>query len=502
MPWLPRRLQEVENRKVIEGFGEQIFQLMLSRTTKQKEWAEWLRGPLAKACDAGQGDLVDKLLEAGADGSAGWRGKDGRTLLHAAAMGGSEQAVWSLLNAGAKPDIDVEIESRFWPKTPLQFAANCGHRDAARALVAAGADVSLALHLAVTKGNEPLALDLLVAGADPNEIENVARRPLMRACEKGLTRLVRALLERKAETVAARGGVTLLHAAARGGHVSTAKALLAAGVGSVGDFTSAGETPLHSAASRYPERYTRGPIVKMLCDAGADIEAQHLPRGGLTPLHLAAENGNYDGALVLLQHGASVDSLTNTGKRPLHVACFYLKPEIVELLLCWGADETALDKSGRTAAAWVDTVESIHANHNHYGSDSDGAEQMIEAMEPDLEARERVLALLHRAPNDRAWRRRRFLVLCRAHPEKLRLEVAPRKMAHGGANGAGSKVASKFPRTESAAARGTAGGSATRGDDPGGAAENAAGGQGFDVVAAWLMDQREDGIFRQIVQFL
>ncbi len=40
------------------------------------------------------------------------------------------------------------------------------------------------------------------------------------------------------------------------------------------------------------------------------------------------------------------------------------------------------------------------------------------------EHEQRVRNLLARAPADRAWRRRGLMVLCRAHPDRLRLEGA------------------------------------------------------------------------------
>ncbi|CAN0370032.1 unnamed protein product [Ectocarpus sp. 12 AP-2014] len=54
-----------------------------------------------------------RLLDAGADGSAGWRGCGGRTLLDAAACGKNEDMVRTLLlKAGAIEDINVRFGDR------------------------------------------------------------------------------------------------------------------------------------------------------------------------------------------------------------------------------------------------------------------------------------------------------------------------------------------------------------------------------------------------------
>lgn len=59
-------------RKIIErGAGGAIFDLVCDRATRG-QWAEWLRLPLAHAAGMANAELVDKLLKAGANGSAGW----------------------------------------------------------------------------------------------------------------------------------------------------------------------------------------------------------------------------------------------------------------------------------------------------------------------------------------------------------------------------------------------------------------------------------------------
>lgn len=62
------------------------------------------------AAQGSLGVLVDKLLGAGADGSAGYKGCAGRTLLQAAAVGGSKGVVSSLLRAGAQPDVNEFVD--------------------------------------------------------------------------------------------------------------------------------------------------------------------------------------------------------------------------------------------------------------------------------------------------------------------------------------------------------------------------------------------------------
>lgn len=94
-------------RMHLEGLEVELFKLVSTAATPE-QWAEWLRAlfklmppvprrsnggewlrvPLEHAAARGSLDLVNRLLQAGVNGSAGWRGSHGRTLLDAAAVGG------------------------------------------------------------------------------------------------------------------------------------------------------------------------------------------------------------------------------------------------------------------------------------------------------------------------------------------------------------------------------------------------------------------------------
>lgn len=74
---------------------------------------------------------------------------------------------------------------------------------------------------------------------------------------------------------------------------------------------------------------------------------------------------------------------------------------MVDLLLRWGADETIITRQGKTPRELVNTRR-IHMKVP--GDD------------------ECVLSLLARAPANRAWRRRGLLVLCRAYPDRVKLD--------------------------------------------------------------------------------
>ncbi|CAM9830945.1 unnamed protein product, partial [Ectocarpus sp. 8 AP-2014] len=119
-----------ERASILQDLGDTIFKLVCDRATTE-QWAEWLRAPLEHAAATGNRDLVDKLLGAGANGGAGWRGCYGKTLLHAAAEGGN---VHVITRAGVGEDI--KATALHW-HTPLYLAVIGGKQAAAKALIMA-----------------------------------------------------------------------------------------------------------------------------------------------------------------------------------------------------------------------------------------------------------------------------------------------------------------------------------------------------------------------------
>ncbi|CAM9901623.1 unnamed protein product, partial [Ectocarpus fasciculatus] len=111
-------------------------------------------------------------MDAGADGEAGWRGCDGRTLLGAAACGNnSDKMVRALLGAGAKRDVNAVF----------------------------GAANESALHVAAARGAEASCTALMIAGADPDLRDSEGSSPLHRAAEAGHHGVVGILLLKGAD---------------------------------------------------------------------------------------------------------------------------------------------------------------------------------------------------------------------------------------------------------------------------------------------------------------
>ncbi|CAM9788969.1 unnamed protein product, partial [Ectocarpus sp. 4 AP-2014] len=191
-------------RVLLEGLEIEIFKLV-SYSATPEQWKEWLRVPLEHAAARGNRDLVYKLLEAGADGSAGWRGCRDRSLIDAAAVGGNVEVVSGLLEAGAQPD--VQVVSCWSKRSALYTATMLGHEDVARRLVIAGADVNFedsvhkrtVLAEATQAGHEQLVADMLLSGANPSCRDSRGFCPLHIAACGGFNRIGSTLLLRGAD---------------------------------------------------------------------------------------------------------------------------------------------------------------------------------------------------------------------------------------------------------------------------------------------------------------
>ena len=195
---------------------------------------------------------------------------------------------------------------------------------------------------------------------------------LYAAAKEGNTGLVERLLRRGADTsVATETGATPLHAAAASGHIAVVRLLLKHGA-PVEAQDDEGARPLHYAcgeqawATMQIAPRNRGKVLRALAAAGSDLDARRA--GGQTPLYDAIRFGNTELARVLVGLGADPNAGVQVLKlgvaqdggstglpelprgplTPLHLAAFGPDVRLVETLVEAGADLNARDGLGRT----------------------------------------------------------------------------------------------------------------------------------------------------------
>jgi ankyrin repeat protein len=173
----------------------------------------------------------------------------------------------------------------------------------------------------------------LAAAPSPSSVADAAMR--------GDRDAVRALLKQGADVSAARGdGMTALHFAAERGDAAMTEMLVYAGA-NVAAVTRIGQyTPLHVAS-----RAGNPAVVKALLKAGANVSAR-TTTSGVTPLHLAAASGSAAVVELLLNHGADTDAgESEWGQTPLMFAAAENRVDAIRLLLERGADATIKTRS-------------------------------------------------------------------------------------------------------------------------------------------------------------
>lgn len=225
--------------------------------------------------------------------------------------------------------VDLERPGE-WDATALMHAAERGLPGMVAALLKAGADRRArdkegrsALFFGAESGNTKVVALLLDAGAGANEDDKYGDTPLMGAAAAGNPDVVRLLLHRGARVNAR--------------NVRKQSALLSAATVDAG--FAIGEMGRWRA--EVPEEVIhRDVVVKMLLDAGADINAHGWL--GDTALFSLEDNAVSE----LLRHHIDIEARNEYGETALIET---VSESIAELLVQAGANVNAQDKDGQTA---------------------------------------------------------------------------------------------------------------------------------------------------------
>ncbi|XP_008795354.1 potassium channel KOR1 isoform X2 [Phoenix dactylifera] len=184
-----------------------------------------------------------------------------------------------------------------------------------KGLIQAGADPNKTdydgrspLHLAAARGHEDITLFLIQEGVDINLSDNFGNTPLFEAIKDGHDRVASLLFSRGAQLSLKDAGSQLCAAAAEGDSDFIKRALSYGVDPNSKDYDH--RTALHIAAAE--GLYF---IAKLLLDAGASVFA--MDRWGATPLDEARKSGNK--SLMLLLEGAKSDELSKFPERAREV---------------------------------------------------------------------------------------------------------------------------------------------------------------------------------------
>jgi ankyrin repeat protein len=335
---------------------------------------------LRLATSEGNGPVLEALLAGGLSA----RGKPGTEELETAARKGDVATARLLLEAGADPNLPL---GAFIPP-PLDIAVDKGNLEMVRLLVGKGArptgktlDVAVqtgnrdvvklvqeasgglagapkpgpgSLIMAVARGNLAGIELALESGVDVNARDEYGDTALSAAIRN--PEAVRRLLKAGANPNLFGVNDSLpLSGAAIAGQLEVMKLLLEAGADLEGR-SEGGESPTPLA---YAVSGGRVEAVAVLLEAGADVNASQFESEDGSALGKAIGRGRVDMVRLLIAAGADVNARGKTSEvrdgqpvreaPPLTAAAAGGKPEIVQLLLVAGARVDARDEAGRTA---------------------------------------------------------------------------------------------------------------------------------------------------------
>ena len=235
----------------------------------------------------------------------------------------------------------------------LCVAAELGHTDCLRYLIAAGADVNNVTSMgnspllsAANKGHVKCVKLLLGTGADVNRPNICGDTPLIRAVENGYTECVVNLLKAGADVNIVNGsGNSVIFLAVKEARHDCFKLLNEFGA-DVNFAKKNGYTILMEAAQNGEYK-----CVDFLINAGADVNKQS--KNGLTAVVEAALNGHEECTKLLIGVGADVNSRSKRGQLPLSfMACQGLVKGL-DALIKAGADVNVSQSDGRTALMYA-----------------------------------------------------------------------------------------------------------------------------------------------------
>jgi ankyrin repeat protein len=305
------------------------------------------KSPLRAAAEGGHITVVNKLLELGAT-------IDETKPLHGAAGAGHADIVRRLLDAGAPVDGDKKCARQYDDPTPrmnqgqltaLQEAARGGHLQIVDMLLEAGADLNvlasdygrMAVQAAVESGSIDVVKRLLVAGASVNEpAPRGGRTALQAAAFGGNLEMLNFLLEAGAqtETKVAYGTVPAIVLASQEGHLAVFQKLLEhMNAQDANEIVSIRVDALQKAAEKGHLE-----MVRALLEANTPA-TQNKGRYSPSLLELAVRNGNVEIVRLLIGAKADADTTRIPGRTetPLQIAVANGRIDLVDLLLSAGA---------------------------------------------------------------------------------------------------------------------------------------------------------------------
>lgn len=357
------------------GYVNQVMQLLEQNPGLLNAKNKQAMTPLNLAASRGRVEIVEKLLEMGADASIG--DSENSQPIHNAAVSGHNEVIERLLAHGV--DINVQDDNGM---TAMIFSISYARQETFEYLLESGADVQkrnnnglAALHYAAAGGRTEIIKRLIEKGADIDAQTYTGETSLHYAVWRNRMEAAEQLLQAGADTEIREdyGRTPLHHTARESGNVEMAELLIRYGA-DVNVHDESGDTPLILAAWRgfkgivdllldnnaevpitdengqellsYASEKGLSRLFNIMAGKGADLSVNSIRGGSL--LHAAAKGGSAEIVDILIRNEAPVNNPDIYGWMPLHYAAEKGRTDAAELLISKGVQINARTKSGNS----------------------------------------------------------------------------------------------------------------------------------------------------------
>ena len=303
--------------------------------SRQKTGAVLKISPLLYAALPGENDVVQLLVEYGADANA--QLSENMHLIDFIPLKIDNTDILKfLIDNGAEYSFSIYVavwlNDMKWLKKLIRQGYNINETYSEQLLSP--------LMLACESGNLDIATYLVENGADVNLKDSTGMNALAYCLYLPETTIAEYLITQGADVDAANDEGTLLIHAVKEENISFVKLLLKNNA-YINKVSKEGFGPLFPALVNWnPE------LMQILIENGADINWQDAD--GRSLLVYALFMDNYEAAQFLLLHGIDVDLIDNEGHTPLMHAAFEKKLQMANLFLNNSANVNAIDDEGNT----------------------------------------------------------------------------------------------------------------------------------------------------------